>query len=106
MATLRAVIVHPNGTMQVSEIEDSLEAYQAIVGGYIEGVFGREATMYVNEEGLLMGLSPNPFATLFAQRVLGRRVVLVGTALILGPDDGEGNNTPVRQSVVDYFKEN
>ena len=54
-----------------------------------------------------MGLTPNPLATMFAQRVLGAGVVLVGTALILGPGDNEGNDTPVRQSVVDYFtKEN
>ncbi len=104
---LQAVIVDPDGTHRVTEIENNLGAFQAVVGGYIEGVFGREAVMYVNEEGLLMGLTPNPLATMFAQRVLGAGVVLVGTALILGPGDSEGNDTPVRQSVVDYFtKEN
>jgi hypothetical protein len=106
MATIRVLIVDPDGTHRVTEIEQSLGGFQAVVGGYIEGVFGRVATVYVNEEGLLTGLPPNPLATLFAQRILGAGVVLVGTALIVGPGDGAGNDTPVRQSVVDYFKEN
>lgn len=106
MATIKAVIVHPDGTVENTEIEHDYKSYQAVVGGYIEGVIGSTATMYVNEEGLLMGLPPNPLATLFAQRILDRSVVLVGTALILGPGDSEGNDTDVRPAVVDYFKEN
>jgi hypothetical protein len=101
--TLRAVIVDPDGTVQDTEIESSLGSFQAVVDGYIEGVFGKVATIYVNEEGLLRSLPPNPFATLFAQRILGVGVVLHGTALIVGPGDGEGNDTPVRPTVVDYF---
>jgi len=70
-------------------------------------VFGGVATMYVNEEGLLKNLPINPRATAFADHMLGHRgILLVGTALILGPGDGDGNDTPVRQAVVDYFKEN
>lgn len=107
MATIKAVIVDPDGTYRSTEIEYDFRSFQAVVGGYIEGVFGSEATIYVNEEGLLTGLPPNPFATLFAQRVLNAQVLLVGTALILGPADEEGNDTDVRPSVVEYFqKEN
>jgi hypothetical protein len=105
--TIQVVIIDPDGTTRNTEIEHSLGSFQAVVGGYIEGVFGRGATMYVNEEGLLQRLTPNPRATSFAERVMGRSgIFLVGTALIVGPGDGEGNDTPVRQAVVDYFKEN
>ena len=108
MATIQAVIVDPDGTFRTTEIESELGSYQAVVGGYIEGVFGGEATVYVNEEGLLMRLPFNPSATLFANDVLGYLGMrLFGTALILGPGDGEGNDTPVRPTVVEYFtKEN
>jgi hypothetical protein len=105
MATIRAVIVETNGTFRDTEIDSGLDTFQGIVGGYIEGVFGNVAMMYVNEEGLLLRLPPNPLATLFAQEILKRDVVLYGTALILGPSDIEGNETPVRQSVVDYFNQ-
>ena len=107
MASIKAVIVHPDGTVQNTEIANDYKSFQAVVGGYIEGVLGSTATMYVNEEGLLRALPANPIATQFAQFILGRNVILYGTALILGPPDGEGNDTPVRQTVVDYFtKEN
>ena len=105
---LKAVIVDPDGTSRSTEIENNLGGFRAAIGGgYIEGVFGREATMYVDEEGLLKSLPHNPLATLFAQRVLGMGVHLFGTALILGPGDGEGNDTDVRPFVVEHFqKEN
>jgi Domain of unknown function (DUF3846) len=103
MATIRAVIVDPDGTIRATEIEASLGSYQAVVGGYIEGVFGNVATIYVNEEGLLRSLPINPSATLFATRILGHAGMrLFGTALIVGPPS-EGDDTPVRPAVVDYF---
>ena len=103
MASLNAVIVDPDGTARKVEIENSLHAFQAVVGGYIEGVFSDEATIYVNEEGLIHGLPYNGSASLFAQRFLGLEVMLHGTALILGSTDVEGNDTHVHQSVVDYY---
>lgn len=104
MANIKAVIVDPDGTVRSTEIENNLGSFQAVVGGYIEGVFGRVATVYVNEEGLLRNLPMNPAATLFVNRILGHLGTrLFGTALIVGPDDGEGNDTDVRPAVVDYF---
>ena len=107
MATIQAVIVDPDGTFRTTEIENELGPYQAVVGGYIEGVVSDVATIYVNEEGLLMRLPFNPLATLFANDFLGLLgMQLFGTALILGPPD-EGEDTPVRPAVVEYFtKEN
>lgn len=104
MANIKAVIVDPDGTVRSTEIENSLGSFQAVVGGYIEGVFGRVATVYVNEEGLLRSLPFNPLATMFAEQILGHPGTrLFGTALILGPGDGEGSDTDVRPAVVDYF---
>ena len=108
MATIKAVIVDSYGTTRNVEIENTLGAFQASIGGgYIEGVFGKGATVYVDEEGLLKRLPLNARATAFAQRILeDRGVRLYGTALIVGPGDGDGNDTDVRPSVVGYFEEN
>lgn len=103
MKTLNAVIVDPDGTVRKAEIENSLGSFQAIVGGYIEPVCGVNTTIYVNEEGLILGLPYNDAASLFAQRVLGLGVMLHGTALILGPADVDGSDTHVHPSVVDYY---
>lgn len=105
MATMKTVIVDPDGTVREAEIENNLASFQAVVGGYIEAVCGNVATIYVNEEGLLQSLPFNPLATLFAQRILGAPVHLVGTALIVGPPDGDGGDTDVRPTVVDYFNQ-
>lgn len=47
----------------------SLEQLQAAVGGYIEVVSMAQgnghATMYCNEEGMMMDLPPNPFVAKF-----------------------------------------
>lgn len=107
MATIKAVIVECDDTVQVTEIEYSLESMQSVVGGPIQGVFRETVTVYVDEEGRLKDLPFNPYATAFAQDVLRLGQPLFGTALLLGPDDGEGNDTDVRPEVVDYFtKEN
>lgn len=103
MALITVVIVDPDGVARKTKIENSLGSFQSVVGGYIEGVFGTVATIYVNEEGLLRGLPHNPLATSLANDILGAGVSLHGTALIVGPGDGEGNDTSVRQTVVDYY---
>ena len=104
MATISAVIVDPDGTARKAQVEDNLGSYQAVVGGHIEAVCGDVATIYVNEEGLLQSLPFNPRATEFAQAVLRKGVMLVGPALILGPPDGDGRDSDVHQSVVDYYQ--
>lgn len=103
MATITAVIVDPDGSARKAEIENSLAAFQAVVGGYIEGVYSDEVTIYVNEEGLIRSLAFNPTASQFAQHLTGYGYRLAGTALIVGPADEEGNDTHVRESVVSYY---
>lgn len=65
------------------EIENTLEALQKQVGGYIETLtlIPGKAVMIVNEEGLLLGLTINPAASALAG------VKIVGPALIVGVGD-------------------
>lgn len=72
------------------EIENTLEALQNIVGGYIETVTltQEKAVMIVNEEGMLLGYGINPVASLIA----GTKIV--GPALIVGVDGEEFCNIP------------
>ena len=75
-------ILHTDGTRTEMDGKPSLEELQAAVGGYIEHVriTGRTG-MYVNEEGLLMGLRTNPIATLMANKMI------VGDVVVYGPGD-------------------
>ena len=63
----------------------SLEEAQKFVGGMVEvvygGVNGFEIQILVNEEGLLLDLPFNPFASIFADTLIaGPALVLVGDA--------------------------
>ena len=104
MATIEAIVIDPGEPARLVEIPDTLEALQGLVGGYIEGVFGEEAVIYVNEEGLLLNLPFNRTASLVARQFTGLGHVCFGPAVIVGPSDPDGNNTHVRPSVRNYCK--
>lgn len=71
-------------------IENTLEALQAAVDGYIETVtlIPGKAVMIVNEEGLLRGMAPNPIASNVAN------TQIVGPAVVVGVDGDEFTDIP------------
>ena len=58
---IRVLVVEPGKPCQAREIDGSLEAMQALVGGYIEAVtpFAESIAIVCNEEGKLRGLPCN-----------------------------------------------
>lgn len=84
------------------EIENTLEASQEFVGGYIEVVTtttndGRVFLTICNEEGRLMGLQPNC-------RIGG--ISFVGDILICGEDGEDFGDCPLTiDELKDYIKE-
>jgi len=72
------------------EIDNTLEALQAAVDGYIETlqIVPDQAVMIVNEEGLLKGLAVNPFASAIAG------TMIVGNAIVVGVDGEEFCDIP------------
>jgi hypothetical protein len=84
-------IINTDGTVESKEIDGSLESMQAIVGGLIQPVdLEPTATVWVNEEGLLLGMEPNRIATDLANE-FGIQTRLVGTAFLTGGIDEDGN---------------
>ena len=77
-------------TVRETEVENTLEALQEAVFGYIECVTivpGR-AVMIVNEEGLLRGMAANPAASAFAG------IQIVGPAIVCGLNGEEFCDVP------------
>lgn len=75
---IRLMIKEPYKVPYEAEIENTLEEFQRIVGGYIEtfpcpGV--PEAMIICNEEGKILGLDPNLFAM---------SDVIAGTVIVVG----------------------
>ena len=78
---IRVLKVEPGKTPETVTMPNTLEAFQAAVGGYIEVVgLDANAALVCNEEGKLTGLPAN--------RPLGGDII-AGTFLIVGSDDGE-----------------
>ena len=73
-----------------TDIENTLEALQHAVDGYIETVtlITGKAVMIVNEEGLLRGMTPNPIASNVAN------TQIVGPAVVVGVDGDEFTDIP------------
>jgi hypothetical protein len=73
-----------------TDIENTLDAFQSAVDGYIESVtlVPGKAVMIVNEEGLLRNLPPNPAASMISN------TKIVGTAIIVGVDGEEFTDVP------------
>ena len=76
-------IKEPAKDWRIETVEDALETYQGIVGGYIEhvGTASNGIEFFANEEGKLQGLLPN-FGL--------HGELIVGTAFaVRGNDEGE-----------------
>lgn len=87
MKKLRAIVKRPDEKYgHVCHISDTLQNLQNTVGGYIETITFNQAgfVIVLNEEGKLKGLPKNMF--------LGSEI-LVGTIIVLGSADDEGNFT-------------
>lgn len=95
--TIKAVVKKPGDTHgQIVEIENRLEEFQSIVGGYIETwPLTEDILIVLNEEGKLEGLKPNILVSNG-----GRFELIAGNVIIVG-DDGENfislNNKQIDQ---------
>ena len=61
--TIRAILIQPDDSGCVGDIEDTLPAYQKIVGGYIEQHGTQHISIWVNEDGKIHGPPLNELAT-------------------------------------------
>ena len=95
---MRAVKIDTSGQATLYLGPITLDVLQSAVDGNIEAVTlksdeGEFATMYLNEEGKLLGLLGNPVATFLATRYGLLDDVIVGNVIIVGPPNNEGEDT-------------
>ena len=76
-----------------------------LVGGWFDGVgiAGNAVTMYVHDEGLLIGLEPNVTATVLYGHPIAGDVLLVGTLNSKGESDGYDYDLPDFFFTADFF---
>lgn len=100
MSTIDAVIIHPTGQTEKVTLDGDYKALQDVVGGYFELLFSAtgETSLWMNEEGALMGLPLNRAATILLYRlnpVFRQQAVLLGTVVVTGGADNNGNTRSV-----------
>lgn len=73
------------------------------VGGWLEAVSLPDGTMYVDEEGKLKGVEPNPIATMFARmsKALRDDDYIAGPVCIMGPPDESGDDKTVPPALIE-----
>jgi hypothetical protein len=94
------LIIEPGGEHRVEKLGRGCEPLQRLVGGYIEATYVErgDVTFWINEEGKLNGLEPNPVGTaLWYQGWPNHRIedILVGTVVISGGADDQGETLSI-----------
>lgn len=94
---MKVLVKEPGKPAEVREIENTLEACQGIVEGYIEVVrITRDLLLICNEEGKIRGMKPNVFC---------KGDMIVGPAFFCGArlgDDGE-EFRGLNEAEIDYL---
>jgi hypothetical protein len=106
---VKALHIPTEANEPITELEVSkLEDYQAAVGGWIEPVDLPDlgVTIYVHEEGLVLGLPFNSRAAFlwwYFVPEARQKAMLVGPALVVGLPDRNGDSTDVPAHVIDMI---
>lgn len=94
---MKAIRKKPGCAPEIIEVENTLKALQAEVGGYIETVtIASDAVIICNEEGRLCGL---PYNCRFGG------VDFVGTILVVGRDRDEFCDVPEADFLMENLRE-
>jgi len=94
---MKAAIFNPDHTGGIVEFEkgDSYQMIRDAVGGIFQAIDlpGLGVTMWMHDEGKLMGLPENIFGSLFWRTEYGDTDHIVGPIILTGMPDAEGDTT-------------
>ena len=101
MSKIRVLVKEPGKPSEAREIENTLEAFQAIVGGHIEALRIRDdLCCYVNEEGKLLNLQPN---FIIGRQYVSNVDIIVGTAVFFRSEDDEDSEISLTLTDILYL---
>jgi hypothetical protein len=104
----KGAVLYPDGTYEEKDF-NGLKDMQGAVNGLIEIVhmydyYGEEVLSgYVNEEGIMLELPLNTVASALSF-MFGNNPMMLGNMIVLGKDDGEGNDTDIPQDILAFIK--
>ena len=105
----KSLVIATNGEHEVIDLPGYAEL-SAAIGGYIECVPSNDSvTIWCNEEGKLNGLPSNDIAVVLWSEFDKYECInggdwLVGTIVVQGPIDEDGESTDCPDDVVEIFR--
>lgn len=101
------VIIDPSGQHALHEEPLTDDYLHGVVGGDFEPIqpTDHEMTIFVNTEGKRLGLQHNALATSLARSRLRPSDFVVGTVLVTGIPDEEGDVQSLSGTVIDLITE-
>jgi hypothetical protein len=105
----KIVKISTNKPMEIIELDNQdgsmLKVLQDAVGGYVQVVDLKEnLSLWCNEEGKMLGLPANHFATILWEKRFGKTDVIVGNAVFTGGTDSEGQTLGLTDEQIAWFK--
>lgn len=103
---VKALVIRADRSWELIQIVPELEPMKQVIGGWMQLVTIRQGSMYLDEDGKMKSLPFNTAARGFARRLGWRGAdddLFVGPALVLGPIDGDGDETPVSRHVLSQW---
>jgi hypothetical protein len=104
----KALVIPFAGEAEVLDLdapEGGLKVLQNAVGGWVQAIdINEKVTMWLNEEGKMIGLPRNPIATALWTKTFGPTDIMVGNAVITGGVDEEGETIGLTDEQVQNFQ--
>lgn len=100
----KALVINTDGTVAV--VEPTLDGLQASVDGWVQAVdLSGTLTLWVNEEGKMVGLPHNRYAQILWDEAYGEGTdYIVGNAVLTGGTDEDGNTLGLDDETIATVK--
>lgn len=104
---IRAIIIQPDSTYEVREIQQDIRTFRGLVGGCIEAIYTDHCTLWCDEDGINNERPANALATYLwwklSQDMEGAGI-LRGPVFVTGAADDIGDSLPVSDEVIELFE--
>jgi Domain of unknown function (DUF3846) len=103
---IRVIIIQPDSSYEIREIEQDIRTLQCLVGGHLRAVYTEWCTLWCDEDVIRHQRPTNHLATYLWWKVdpcAEGRGPLQGTVFVTGPADDFGDSLPIPNEVVDLF---
>jgi Domain of unknown function (DUF3846) len=104
---IRALIIWPDYSYELRTIEQNVDTFQGLVGGWFEPIPTEHGVFWREEDSEYKGCPTNTLATYLWWNLcpaMEGKEVLQGAVFVTGGPDGTEHSLPVPDEVIEYFE--